>query len=117
MKVLVYMKDGRTVYLLQRRAELSRLVTRQVEHEGDDARSSTSVPAVRGIWNPHTGEYVWTRIPLRYVAKGSIAAVEEARGLDEAVAMLKPDPDAVAAPADDQPTAEAVGEHTEGEGL
>ena len=47
-----------------------------------------SLRVARGIWNPVTGEYVWTAVPLRFIAKGSISVVEEARGLDDAVAPL-----------------------------
>lgn len=83
MKILVYMKDGRTVYMLEKRGRLAQLVQGEPWHEGD------SVRVARGIWNPHTGEYVWSAVPLRHIAKGSIAMVEEARGLDDAVAMLK----------------------------
>lgn len=87
MRLLVYMKDGRTVYLLERRRRLAELVGGEPHHEGD------SVTAVRGIWNPHTGEYVWSSVPVRHLAKGSIAVVEEARGLDDAVAMLRGEPE------------------------
>ena len=79
MKLLVYMKDGRTVYLLERRGRLAQLVTGEPWHEGE------SVRVVRGIWNPITGEYVWKSVPLRHIAKGSIAVVEEAQGLADAI--------------------------------
>jgi hypothetical protein len=77
VKLLVYMKDGRTVYLLEKRGRLAQLVNGEPWHENE------SVRAARGIWNPHTGEYVWASVPLRHIAKGSIAVVEEARGLDD----------------------------------
>jgi hypothetical protein len=79
MRLLVYMKDGRTVFLLEKRSRLGALVRREPDHESD------SVGAARGIWNPHTGEYVWSHVPVRYIAKNSIAFVEEARGLEDVV--------------------------------
>ena len=86
MKLLVYMKDGRTCYLLERRHRLAQLVRDEPYHEGE------SVTTVKGHWNPHTGEYVWQSVPVRWIAKGSIAVVEEVRGLDDAVAMLRDEP-------------------------
>lgn len=72
MKLLVYMRDGRTVYYLTGRSNLRQLMNPDPANEGQ------SVLAVRGIWNPTTGEYVWTRgIRLRFIAKGSIGSVEE----------------------------------------
>lgn len=80
MKILVYMKDGRQVFLLERRGQLGDLM--QSQPEGD----SRTIWAGRGIWNPFSGEYVWSNVGLRHIAKGSIALVEEApRGLEDAV--------------------------------
>jgi hypothetical protein len=72
MRLLVYMRDGRTVYALSGRAVLGRLMRRDPAHEEE------SIAVVRGIWNPLTGEYLWTRgIRLRFIAQHSIAFVEE----------------------------------------
>lgn len=82
MKILVYMKDGRQVFLLERRGMLGELVQSQPEDKG------RTIWAGRGIWNPFAGEYVWSNVGLRHIAKGSIALVEEApRGLSDAVPM------------------------------
>lgn len=79
MNLLVYLRDGRTVYLLEKRSRLMQLVTGEPWHEKE------SVRVVRGIWNPITGEYVWSSVGLRYLAKNSISVVEEApRGLVDA---------------------------------
>lgn len=85
MKVLVYMRDGRTCYLLRNRKQLRELIgtTPAGEHP--------STPAVRGIWNPIIGEYQWARVPLRHLPASSIGVVEEAVGLLDAVQMLKPE--------------------------
>lgn len=85
MKILVYMRDGRTCYLLRNRKQLRELIHTKPDGE------HTSVPVVRGIWNPHAGEYSWLRVPLRHVPVSSIGVVEEATGIDDAVAMLKPE--------------------------
>lgn len=53
--------------LLNRKA-----LAQELGHEG------LSVRVVRGIWNPHTGEYHWTSVGLRHIAKASISVVEEA---------------------------------------
>lgn len=82
MRLLVYLRDARTVYLIPSRGALARLARAEPWNEGGP------VAAVRGIWNPHTGEYLWTRVGLRYIAKGSIASVEEARGVADAKEML-----------------------------
>lgn len=72
MRLLVYMRDGRTVYYIQGRAKLRELIAAKPGGE------HPSVLAVRGTWNPTTGTYVWTRgIPLRFIAAGSIGVVEE----------------------------------------
>lgn len=72
MRLLVYMRDGRTVYYLTGRSKLAQLVRAEPWHE------QPGITAARGIWNPTTGEYVWTPgIHLRYLAKGSISVVEE----------------------------------------
>lgn len=74
MKLLVYMKDARTVFALRGRAELARLIS---EKRGP-AHEEEPLVVVRGIWNPLTGLYVWQPgIRLRFLARGSVAAVEE----------------------------------------
>lgn len=72
MKLLVYLTDGRTVFLLERRGRLGDLVN------ADPWGEQKTIRVARGIWNPITGEYIWTIIGLRYVRKASIAYVEEA---------------------------------------
>jgi hypothetical protein len=79
VRLLVYMRDGRTVYLLEKRGRLAQLVGSEPWNEGD------SVNAVRGIWNHETGAYEWKAIHVRFIAKASISVVEEARGLSDAV--------------------------------
>jgi hypothetical protein len=78
VKLLVYLRDGRTVYLLEKRGRLRQLVGDEPWHEGPH------VFAVRGIWNPNTGEYVWTPVYLRHISKSSISVVEFARGIHDA---------------------------------
>jgi hypothetical protein len=80
VKILVYMKDGRQVFFLERRGQLADLVQSQPEGDG------RTIWCGRGIWNPITGEYVWSNVGLRHIAKGSIALVEEApHGLADAI--------------------------------
>lgn len=91
MKILVYLRDGRTVYLIVGRGSLARLLGRDPAHEGDP------VPVARGIWNPAIGEYVWTRsINLRYLSKNSVGHVEEPT--DDLLYLAPPRP--VEAPAE-----------------
>jgi hypothetical protein len=72
MRLLVYMRDGRTVYLVIGRGNLNKLVGREPWHEDG------GFEVARGIWNSLTGEYIWTRgVRLRFLAKGSIGVVEE----------------------------------------
>jgi hypothetical protein len=73
VRLLVYLRDGRTVYMIKGRAVLSQLVGAEPwgEHRG--------VNADRGTWNPTTGDYNWRTVRLRHLAKGSISHVEEAR--------------------------------------
>lgn len=72
MKLLVYMRDGRTVYRLTGRGNLAQLLSRDPAHE------ERGCIVDRGIWNPDTGEYAWTAgIRIRFIAKGSIGVVEE----------------------------------------
>jgi hypothetical protein len=72
VRLLVYMRDGRTVYRLQGRAALARLVSKEPWHE------EPGVLVDRGTWNPTTGEYVWlAQLRVRFISKGSIASVEE----------------------------------------
>lgn len=73
MRILVYMRDGRTVYYFQRRKDLGAVLSKPAEHEGD------GVVVVRGVWNPATGEYAWSRsITIRHLDRRSISVVEEA---------------------------------------
>lgn len=71
MRLLVYLRDGRTVYMLKGRGVLRKLV------EGDPWHEHESVLVMRGIWNPTLGEYGWAGVPLRHIAKQSISVVEE----------------------------------------
>jgi hypothetical protein len=72
VKLLVYMRDGRTVYALRGRAELHRLVSREPWHE------ENGVVTIRGTWDPTTGCFVWQpNVSLRFLAKGSVSHVEE----------------------------------------
>lgn len=79
MRILVYMRDGRTVYLLEKRSHLNLLL-----HREPDSTVGPSTAAVRGIWNPDTREYEWQRVHLRHIARNSVSVVEEARGIADA---------------------------------
>jgi hypothetical protein len=79
VKLLVYLRDGRTCYVIEGRGKLAELVNQEPWHEGK------SLKVVRGIWNPAKGEYAWNVVFLRSIAKGSIGVVEEARGIVDAV--------------------------------
>jgi len=79
MKIFVYLRDGRTVYLIEKRGRLKQLVNVEPWHEQE------SVPVVRGIWNPERGEYEWERARVRFIAKASISVVEECRGIHDPV--------------------------------
>ena len=74
MKLLVYMRDGRTVYRISGRGNFAKLVGQEPWHE------EKSIEVGRGIWNPITGEYVWTPVRIRFIAKGSIGVVEQDMG-------------------------------------
>jgi len=77
MKLLVYLKDGRTVIRIEGRGILAQLVRAEPWHE------KPGVSATKGTWNPHTGEYNWHRqVYVRYIASSSISHVEEDRGQD-----------------------------------
>lgn len=70
MRILVYLRDGRTCYVLRGRAELGRLLRSKPDHEDEP------VVCVKGTWNPTTGTYNWvpgTR--LRHI--GQVSHVEE----------------------------------------
>lgn len=72
MRLLVHMRDGRTVFRIIGRGVLAQLCRAEPWHE------EKGVYADRGTWNPATGEYVWTtKIRLRQIAKASISFVEE----------------------------------------
>lgn len=79
MKLLVYLRDGRTCYLIAKRGILRELVGDEPWHEKGSAR------VLRGTWNPTAGEYVWTVAYLRWIAKGTISVVEEARDGGDAI--------------------------------
>jgi hypothetical protein len=72
VRLLVYMRDGRTVYQLIGRGALAKLVNQEPWHE------KPGVDVQRGIWNPITGLYAWARVRIRFIAKASISVVEEA---------------------------------------
>ena len=74
MKIFVYLRDGRTVFLIEKRGLLGKLCA--AEPWGDE---DASVFAVRGIWDAAGLEYRWTQTRLRY--RHEIGFVEEARGL------------------------------------
>lgn len=77
MKLLVYMRDGRTVFALRGRGQLAELMSEKAEKPGP-AHERPSVEVVRGTWNPTTGCYVWQPgIRIRFIARGSISHVEE----------------------------------------
>ena len=72
MRLLVFLRDGRTVYRVKGRGALARLVRAEPWHE------EPGVFVDKGIWNPTTGEYIWTiQVKLRALAKNSISHVEE----------------------------------------
>lgn len=82
MKLLIYMADGRTVYLLEKRSRLYELAGPHAEpwHE------RPSVRVARGTWSPITGEYLWEAIGIRFIRRHGIARVEEApHGLADVV--------------------------------
>lgn len=71
MRLLVYMKDGRTCYRIVGRGKLGSLIGR----DGTDDNGSLFVE--KGIWNPETGDYVWRGARLRHIASNSISHIEE----------------------------------------
>ena len=71
MRLLVYMKDGRTVYRIVGRGKFAQLLKRALTDE------DRSLVVERGIWNPTTGEYVWRVVKLRFLNTSSISCVEE----------------------------------------
>lgn len=72
MKLLVYLKDGRTVYYIEGRGKLRALTMKNPGHEDE------SVTVVKGTWQSGTGEYEWHRnLRVRFIAPGSISHVEE----------------------------------------
>lgn len=74
MKLLVYMRDGRTVFALRGRSQLAELMS----EKSGPAHERPSVEVVRGTWNPITGSYVWQpAIRIRFIARASIAWVED----------------------------------------
>lgn len=75
MTLLVYIRDGRTVFRISGRGWLAELTRREPFNE-----TTRTAEVDRGVWNPTTGEYVWmSGIKLRFLAKGSISHVEEDR--------------------------------------
>lgn len=77
MRLLIFMRDGRTVYRVTGRGKLAKLLRTELEKvEGWDKDQHVMVE--RGIWNPATGDYVWSAsVRLRFIAKGSIGVIEE----------------------------------------
>jgi hypothetical protein len=75
VRILVFLRGARTVYLLEKRGHLRQLTTVGPSNELD------SVDAVRGTWNPNARSWDWKHVPLRHIAKTSISVVEEARGV------------------------------------
>ena len=73
MRLLVYIKDGRTCYRITGRGHLAALVRAEPWHE------NRAVTAEKGLWNSETGEYFWAPIQLRHIARGAISHVEEDR--------------------------------------
>ena len=72
MKLLVYLRDGRTCLALAGRGQLHALTKGEPWHE------NKGIPVVRGTWNPTTGTYVWRpNVVVRYISHGTIAWVEE----------------------------------------
>lgn len=80
MRLLVYMKDGRTVYRIIGRGYLAKLVKDEPWHE------NPSVTCEKGLYNAGTGEFFWSRIQLRHIARGSISHVEEDRDYGQVAA-------------------------------
>lgn len=78
MKLLVYLRDGRTVYFLEKRGRLRQLTGSKPGHEGESYR------VARGIWNPILGQYGWKAVLLRHIATNSISVVEEATTIEAA---------------------------------
>jgi hypothetical protein len=73
VKILVYMRDGRTVYRIAKRGLLAELLTREPAHE------ERGIAVERAYWNPVTGTFTfWHEVRLRFLSKNSVAVVEEA---------------------------------------
>lgn len=72
MRLLVYLRDGRTVYLIVGRGKLRQLAGVEPWHEGP------GILVQRGVWNPVTGLYHWSGVKVRHISKSSIGHVEEA---------------------------------------
>lgn len=81
MRLLVYLRDGRTVYMLTGRGTFRKLVGVDPWHEGP------GVLVQRGIWNPTTGEYVWRGVQVRHISLNSVSVVEEAEYGEETPAQ------------------------------
>lgn len=74
MKLLVYMKDGRTVYALRGRGEFFKLI----DEKRGPAHQEDPVIVVRGTWLPDACRYRWEpNVRLRYIARNSVSLVEE----------------------------------------
>ena len=81
MDLLVYLRDGRTVYLIEGRKRLA-----QLSNSEPWSQEQNSIRVARGIWNPTTGQFVWRAVRIRHVSKSSISVVEEAPfGIDSVV--------------------------------
>lgn len=71
MRLLVFMRDGRTVYRLTGRGTLRKLCA------GEPWDEDPGAIVQRGIWSPSQEKYRWIGVKLRHLAKGSISVVEE----------------------------------------
>jgi hypothetical protein len=74
VKLLVYLRDGRTVYALIGRGQLRDLTSekRGPGHEDEP------VIVVRGTWHPGLRAFEWQpNVRVRWIARGSISHVEE----------------------------------------
>jgi hypothetical protein len=82
MWLVIYLRDGRTAYLLRGRKALRVLLGL------DPGNEERGVKVVRGIWNPERGEYLWAMEPveLRFLGRSSISVIE--RGHPELVAAV-----------------------------
>ena len=84
MRLLVFMRDGRTVYRIRRRHDLAQLVRATAWDDQD----TTVIWADRGIWSTADGDHSWlNQVKLRHISPGSISHVE----LDQSPATPMPE--------------------------